>query len=324
MDSPAQEEPSTTPAGDVGVAPAHGVARTAHAAGIGTLIATYALADAYVIGLPLMLLAAWLNALDVFAVAAVVLIPVNIAACGWIDRQWDTWTTGEGGRRIEARLQKVRSGRILRHPAKWTTRASVGWFTLAAVLLNAVVAVALARVVGRKPVGPRKVRFAAVGDALFFAALFSATIAPTRRMVAPLQGWGIRLRRCVSSFGERCGVDSRRGSGRGQWCAPDGTQGCLPAYRLSVSARNTSAAFTRGLTLPASGACVMLSLRKIELMCFSTARLVRTKASAMAVLLLPSAIVASTSSSRGVSSVSGERSSRAFDALRTSTILGSM
>ena len=45
-------------------------------------------------------------------------------------------------------------------------------------------------------------------------------------------------------------------------------------------------------------------------MCFSTARLVSTSESAIAALLLPWAISASTSRSRGVSSASGERSAR--------------
>ena len=45
---------------------------------------------------------------------------------------------------------------------------------------------------------------------------------------------------------------------------------------------------------------------KIALMCFSTARLVRTSDSAIASLLLPCAISASVSRSRGVSAASGE------------------
>jgi hypothetical protein len=48
--------------------------------------------------------------------------------------------------------------------------------------------------------------------------------------------------------------------------------------------RKSRVAFTRLLM---SSAYARLSLRKIELMCFSTARLVRTSVSAMAALLLP-------------------------------------
>ena len=62
---------------------------------------------------------------------------------------------------------------------------------------------------------------------------------------------------------------------------------------------------------------------KIALMCFSTARLVSTSDSAIASLLLPCAISASVSRSRGVSTASGES---AVARLRTSssTIFGSM
>jgi hypothetical protein len=63
---------------------------------------------------------------------------------------------------------------------------------------------------------------------------------------------------------------------------------------------------------------------KIELMCFSTARLVKTSESAIAVLLFPFAISESTSCSRGVSCDSGERSARALAATSTSTIFGSI
>jgi hypothetical protein len=70
---------------------------------------------------------------------------------------WDGWIAGHG-ERVEARLEKLRSGRITRHPVEWVRRGSVGWFALAAILLNAVVAVAVARLVGGEPVGARRVR----------------------------------------------------------------------------------------------------------------------------------------------------------------------
>ncbi len=89
-------------------------------------------------------------------------------------RHCGEWTRTGGGSRIEARIQKVLEGRILGHPASWATRASVGWFTLAAILLNAVVAVAVAWLISGQPVGARKVRAASVGYSVFFAALFCA------------------------------------------------------------------------------------------------------------------------------------------------------
>src|SRR5688500_10388819 len=64
-------------------------------------------------------------------------------------------------------------------------------------------------------------------------------------------------------------------------------------------------------------------LQEIELMCFSTARLVRNSESPMAALLLPSAISDSTSRSRGVRSLSGECATRARASTSDSTIFGS-
>jgi hypothetical protein len=141
---------------------------------IGALIGVYAGVGAYVIGIALMVAATATTALIVFIVAVVALIPVNIAACTWIDRHPGAWTGGVGSARIEARIRTVREDRILRHSAAWATRASVGWFTLAAILLNAVTAVVLGRVLGGQPVGPRKVHAASIGYSMCFAAVYCA------------------------------------------------------------------------------------------------------------------------------------------------------
>ena len=79
-------------------------------------------------------------------------------------------------------------------------------------------------------------------------------------------------------------------------------------------------ALTRLLT---SSASERPSLKKIEWMCFSTARLLSTRDSAIALLLFPWAIWARTSRSRGVRAARDERSARPFEATSRSTILGS-
>ena len=111
-------------------------------------------------------------------------------------------------------------------------------------------------------------------------------------------------------------VSCRRGNGKGRGHA------CVRVHRFHLRrlqpgsalwlwARNRSAAFGRLPPHSRIFACVILtSRREIASMCFSTARLVSTRLSAIAVLLFPSAIAASTSSSRGVSSEIGERSAR--------------
>jgi hypothetical protein len=141
---------------------------------IGALIGVYAVVDTYVIGIPLMVAAAATTALIVFIAAVVAMIPVNIAACSWIDRHPGEWAGGVGSARIKARIRTVREDRILHHPASWATRASVGWFTLAAILVNAVTAVALARVIGGHTVGPRKVHAASIGYSICFAVVYCA------------------------------------------------------------------------------------------------------------------------------------------------------
>ena len=64
-------------------------------------------------------------------------------------------------------------------------------------------------------------------------------------------------------------------------------------------------------------------MTKIELMCFSTARLVRTSVLAIAALLLPLVISARTSRSRLVSAASGERATGSLAATSGSMILES-
>ena len=143
-----------------------------HSTAVGTFIAVYALVDAYVFGVTITVLAALFNALIVWIVAAVVLSMINIWACSWLDRQWDVWIAGSG-KRLEKKLQKMRSGKMLKRPVEWVQRGSDFWFTLAAVVINAITVVALARFIGGTPVGHRRVVLAAVGYSIFFATLFS-------------------------------------------------------------------------------------------------------------------------------------------------------
>ena len=89
-----------------------------------------------------------------FAVAAVVLTLINGACCRWVERQWDAWIAGNA-KRMETALAKRRKSRLMRHPVAWITRGSDAWFTLAAILMNPVIVIALARTIGGPPVGPR-------------------------------------------------------------------------------------------------------------------------------------------------------------------------
>ena len=94
-------------------------------AAIGTVVSVFTFFDALLIGLPLVVLAAWVNPLIVWGVASGILIWVNASACGWVDRQWDVWIAGS---RFEQRLQKVRDSKRARRPIEWINRGSDAWF----------------------------------------------------------------------------------------------------------------------------------------------------------------------------------------------------
>jgi hypothetical protein len=139
---------------------------------IGTAIGIYAYADAIVLGPIVVFLAALTVPLIVFGVAAVLFFFVNLWMCNWIERQWDVWITTHQTR-LEKRLAKLRKGRVMRHPVNWISNSS-GWlFALAAALFNAVIVVALARLISGRPVGERRIFMAALGYSVFFAGLFS-------------------------------------------------------------------------------------------------------------------------------------------------------
>ena len=140
---------------------------------IGSLIATFVLVDAYLIGVPLTILSAWTRPWVVFVVAAVGLSFLNVALCSWLDHNWDAWFATGSANKVEKRLEKLRASRTMRHPVSWISRGSDAWFALAAAMINAITVIALARIIGGKPVGRHRVLVAGIAYSLFFAALFS-------------------------------------------------------------------------------------------------------------------------------------------------------
>jgi hypothetical protein len=119
------------------------VASSAGVALIGGAISAYALLDAYVVGPVVVELSTWLDPFVVFAVAAALLTLLNVACCSWLERR------GHGRRadrpsRIEARLERLGSSRLMRRPVGWITDGSAAWFALAAVTVNAIFVVGVA------------------------------------------------------------------------------------------------------------------------------------------------------------------------------------
>ena len=136
-------------------------------------IVAYWLADGYVIGLPVAALAATWSPVIVFLAGLAVVIPINFAACRWINGAWSSWANGSSGARIERQLDKVRPTRLGRAATRWISSDSDARFAAAAALTCAIVAVTLGRSVGGRPVEARRVRLAAVSYALFSVGLFT-------------------------------------------------------------------------------------------------------------------------------------------------------
>jgi hypothetical protein len=154
-------DPETTPSRR------HGTAATG---AVASLVALWWAGDGLV-QLLVILIAAWLNPLLVLAVAFVELTVINTACCNWIDGNWDRWMAGRAGRQLERRLEKMRSGRLMRRPAAWMSGGSDASFAVAAALTNAITTVAVARLVGGQPVSKRRRLLAAGAFSLFVASL---------------------------------------------------------------------------------------------------------------------------------------------------------
>ncbi len=97
---------------------------------------------------------------------------VNVVCCNWLQRSWDSWTHGHGAR-LEARLAKLRDGRLLKYPARWITRDSDVWVTVGAGLIGTVIVVTVIRLLGGQPVGHRRVVFASFAYSAGFAATYT-------------------------------------------------------------------------------------------------------------------------------------------------------
>ena len=148
------------------------VGRAGRTGVVGTVVAAFAFFDGVFIGAPIALLATSFRPLVVYAVATVVVILLVIACCSWVDRRWDEWFSGNG-RRIEARLDGMRKSRLMQHPVAWIQRGSDRWYAFAAAVANPILVGALARFIGGKPIGKRRILLGAVAYALPYVAMWT-------------------------------------------------------------------------------------------------------------------------------------------------------
>jgi hypothetical protein len=139
---------------------------------VGAAVAIYAFLDDLFLGPILVAAAVFFPWYLILGSATGLLTLVNVACCNWLQRTWDGWVHGHGAK-LEARLEKLRNGRLTRHPVRWITRDSDVWVTVAAGLIGTVIVVAVIRLLGGRPVGRRRVVYASVAYSAGFAATYT-------------------------------------------------------------------------------------------------------------------------------------------------------
>ena len=145
---------------------------TARSAVVGTVVMALAFFDGIFIGAPIALLAAAFRPVTVYCGAVLAVAFLVIACCRWVDRRWDEFFTGNG-RRIETRLDAMRASRLMRHPVAWIQRGSDRWYALAAAVANPILVAGLARFVGGRQIGRRRIVLGAVAYAIPYVAMWT-------------------------------------------------------------------------------------------------------------------------------------------------------
>ena len=140
---------------------------------MGTLIAGYALFDVLPIAIVVIVLTAWVeHPLILFVITAVGLVGINVCSCNWVQRHWEAWIAGKG-RGAEAKLEKMRGSKVMRHPVSWITRGSDWWYALATAIVNPILVVVAARVLGGKRISERRIMIASIAYAVPMAIVFT-------------------------------------------------------------------------------------------------------------------------------------------------------
>jgi hypothetical protein len=146
--------------------------RTARTGVVGTAVAAVAFFDGVFVGAPIALLAAALTPARVFVGAAVGVSFLALACCRWVNGRRDYWASGSGAR-VQKRLETMRASRLMRHPVAWIESGSDRSYALAAALVNPILVVAFAQLVGGKPVSERRIVLGSIAYAIPYAAMWS-------------------------------------------------------------------------------------------------------------------------------------------------------
>jgi hypothetical protein len=146
--------------------------RAARSGATGAVVGAVAFFDGVFIGTPVALLAAALRPLLVFAGGAVAVSLLAIFCCTWLERRWDDWSAGNGGK-LEKRLGRMRESRLMRKPVAWIQHGSDRQYAFAAAVANPVLVAALARSLAGRPVGRRRIVLGSVAYAIPYVALWT-------------------------------------------------------------------------------------------------------------------------------------------------------
>lgn len=139
---------------------------------VGAVVMAIAFFDGVFLGAPIALLSASLAAPRVFVCATVVVVLLVVGCCTWLDRRWEEWLSGNGGR-IERRFESMRASRLLRRPVAWIDRGSDRSYALAAAVANPILVAAFTRSLTGDPVGERRILLGAVAYAVPYVAIWT-------------------------------------------------------------------------------------------------------------------------------------------------------
>jgi hypothetical protein len=146
-----------------------GAARTGAA---GAVVAAVAFFDGVFIGAPIAIMVVALRPLPVFVAATCAVSFLCVGCCLWLDRRWDEWLLGHGTR-IEHRLEKMRTSRLMLHPVRWIQSSSDRRYAVAAAVVNPILVLALSRSIGGTPIGKRRILVGSIAYAIPYVAMWT-------------------------------------------------------------------------------------------------------------------------------------------------------
>lgn len=151
---------------------AHRFGGAARNGAVGTVVAAFAFFDGVFIGAPIAIMAVSLRALPVFVGACCAVSLLSVRCCRWLDRRWDEWLLGHGTR-MERRLERMRTSRLMQHPVAWIQSSSDRRYAVAAAVVNPILVLALAKSVGGTPISKRRILLGSVAYALPYVAMWT-------------------------------------------------------------------------------------------------------------------------------------------------------